>query len=75
MFSIAVPGEAGGAGGTLTDLAAALEQLAVALVPGPVLPTALAGLLVAPRLPGGCAATRPGRRPAHRWPSPWTPGR
>ena len=45
VFSIAVPGEAGGAGGTLTDLAAALEQLAVALVPGPVMPTVLAGLL------------------------------
>ena len=47
VFSIAVPGEAGGAGGALTDLAAALEQLAIALVPGPVLPTALAGLLLA----------------------------
>jgi 3-oxochol-4-en-24-oyl-CoA dehydrogenase len=47
VFSIAVPEAAGGAGGTLTDLAAALEQLAVALVPGPVMPTALAGLLLA----------------------------
>ena len=47
LFSIAVPEAAGGAGGTLTDLAAALEQLTVALVPGPVLPTALAGLLLA----------------------------
>ena len=46
MFSIAVPETAGGAGGTLTDLAAALEQVAVALVPGPVMPTALAGLLL-----------------------------
>ena len=45
VFSIAVPEAAGGAGGTLTDLAAALEQLAVALVPGPILPTALAALL------------------------------
>ena len=34
-------------GGTVTDLAAALEQLAGALVPGPVLPTALASLLLA----------------------------
>ena len=51
VFSIAVPEAAGGAGGTLTDLAAALEQLTVALVPGPVLPTALAGLLVATQLP------------------------
>jgi 3-oxochol-4-en-24-oyl-CoA dehydrogenase len=45
VFSIAVPEDAGGAGGTLTDLAAALEQLAIALVPGPVLPTVLAGAL------------------------------
>ena len=51
VFSIAVPEAAGGAGGTLTDLAAALEQLTIALVPGPVLPTALAGLLAASRLP------------------------
>jgi 3-oxochol-4-en-24-oyl-CoA dehydrogenase len=34
-------------GGTVTDLAAALEQLACALVPGPVLLTALATLLLA----------------------------
>ena len=34
-------------GGTVTDLAAALEQLADALAPGPVLPTALASLLLA----------------------------
>ena len=33
-------------GGTVTDLAAALEQLAGALAPGPVLPTALASLLL-----------------------------
>ena len=51
VFSIAVPGDAGGGGGTLADLAAALEQLAVALVPGPVLPTALAAVLAAPQLP------------------------
>ena len=34
-------------GGTVTDLATALEQLAFALAPGPVLPTALASLLLA----------------------------
>src|SRR5271166_1018494 len=33
--------------GTVIDLAAALEQLACALAPGPVLPTALASLLLA----------------------------
>jgi 3-oxochol-4-en-24-oyl-CoA dehydrogenase len=54
VFSIAVPEEAGGAGGTRTDLAAALEQLTVALVPGPVLPTVLAALLLTP---AGPAAT------------------
>ena len=46
IFSIALPAAAGGAGGTVTDLAAALEQLTCALVPGPVLPTLLAGLLL-----------------------------
>jgi alkylation response protein AidB-like acyl-CoA dehydrogenase len=46
IFSIAVPAEAGGAGGTVADLAAALEQLTIALVPGPVTPTVLAGLLL-----------------------------
>jgi 3-oxochol-4-en-24-oyl-CoA dehydrogenase len=51
VFSIAVPEAAGGAGGTVTDLAAALEQLTIALVPGPVLPTALAGPLAASQLP------------------------
>jgi hypothetical protein len=53
-------------GGTVTDLAAALEQLACALTPGPVLPTALASLLLArcgrPDLAGAtaCVALAPG---------------
>jgi alkylation response protein AidB-like acyl-CoA dehydrogenase len=46
VFSIAVPEAAGGAGGTVTDLAAALEMLSITLVPGPIMPTALAGLLL-----------------------------
>ena len=46
IFSIPIPGEAGGAGGTVTDLAAALEQITIALVPGPVTPTVLASLLL-----------------------------
>ena len=46
IFSIALPEAAGGDGGTVADLAAALEQLTVALAPGPVLPTLLAGLLL-----------------------------
>jgi 3-oxochol-4-en-24-oyl-CoA dehydrogenase len=36
----------GGGGGTVSDLAVALEQCADALVPGPLLPTVLAGLLL-----------------------------
>jgi 3-oxochol-4-en-24-oyl-CoA dehydrogenase len=46
IFSIALPGSAGGDGGTVADLAAALEQLTVALAPGPVMPALLAGLLL-----------------------------
>ncbi|MGE5133963.1 MAG: acyl-CoA dehydrogenase family protein [Gemmatimonadota bacterium] len=54
VFAIALPAAAGGAGGSVADLAAALEELTVALAPGPVLPTALAGLALAPHasLPG-----------------------
>jgi alkylation response protein AidB-like acyl-CoA dehydrogenase len=48
VFSIALPAEAGGAGGTVADLAAAVEQLTLSLVPGPVMPTVLAGLVLAP---------------------------
>ena len=53
-------------GGTVTDLAAALEQLACVLAPGPVLPSALASLLLArsgrPDLAGAtaCVALAPG---------------
>ena len=65
-----MPGEAGGAGGTLTDLAAALEQLAIALVPGPVMPTVLAGLLLTAaeprRSPPWPRASDRGRRPDRR---------
>ena len=50
-----MPAGAGGAGGTVADLAAALEQVGDALVPGPVLPTLLAGLILA-RLTGRPAA-------------------
>ncbi|TCO46751.1 acyl-CoA dehydrogenase [Actinocrispum wychmicini] len=42
-------------GGSVADLAAALEQTAAALVPGPVLPTVLTGLLLA-RSPDSPAA-------------------
>ena len=54
VFGIALPAAVGGDGGTVADLAAALEQLTLPLVPGPVLPTLLAGLVAAP-LAGGPA--------------------
>ncbi|MCL2581656.1 MAG: acyl-CoA dehydrogenase [Streptosporangiales bacterium] len=47
VFAIGRPDEAGGAGGTVADLAAALDELTVALAPGPVLPSVLAGLALA----------------------------
>ena len=47
FFGIGLPATAGGAGGTTVDLAAALAQAAACLIPGPVLPTALAGQLLA----------------------------
>ncbi|GAB3301851.1 acyl-CoA dehydrogenase family protein [Parasphingorhabdus pacifica] len=46
LFSIAVPGESGGAGAGIVDLATALEETASALVPGSVLPTCLASVLL-----------------------------
>ncbi|MEV0947489.1 acyl-CoA dehydrogenase [Rhodococcus sp. NPDC049939] len=45
-FSVAVPDEVGGSGAEIVDLAAMLEQAATELVPGPVLSTALAALVV-----------------------------
>jgi alkylation response protein AidB-like acyl-CoA dehydrogenase len=48
VFSIAVPGKLGGAGGSALDVAAALEAVTDALVPGPVLSTVLGGMLLAP---------------------------
>jgi alkylation response protein AidB-like acyl-CoA dehydrogenase len=48
VFAIALPDSVGGAGGTVADVAAALEELTLSLAPGPVLPTVLAGLALAP---------------------------
>ena len=89
IFSIALPAAVGGADGTVADLAAALEQVTAALVPGPVMPTLLAGLLLAGqpapgRLRNHCpprparharpaAPSWPRVRPARRWRS--RPGR
>ena len=47
VFSIAVPEHLGGAGGDALDLAAAFEEVTAALVPGPILPTLLATLVLA----------------------------
>ena len=46
LFGVAVEEQAGGAGGTVGDLCAMLEEAARALVPGPVATTALATLVV-----------------------------
>jgi alkylation response protein AidB-like acyl-CoA dehydrogenase len=47
VFGVAVPEDCGGAGGSIEDLCAMVEEAATALVPGPVATTALATLLVA----------------------------
>ncbi|GAA1966114.1 acyl-CoA dehydrogenase [Amycolatopsis minnesotensis] len=47
LFAAALPESVGGAGGDVTDLASGLEEVAAALVPGPVFGTALAGLALA----------------------------
>lgn len=47
VFSIALPEDVGGAGGGVADFASALEQTAEALVPGPILSTGMAGVLLA----------------------------
>lgn len=47
VFAVAVPEERGGAGGRIADVAAALERLADDLVPGPVVTTVLAALVLA----------------------------
>ena len=58
--------------GTVTDLAAALEQLASALTPGPVLPAVLASLLLARAgvqdQPGASVALTPGTLTGTRQP-------
>jgi alkylation response protein AidB-like acyl-CoA dehydrogenase len=46
VVGLAAPAEVGGSDGSLTDLAVALEQCAEACVPGPLLTTALAGMLL-----------------------------
>ena len=46
LFGVAVPEDRGGAGGSIEDLCAMVEEAAKALVPGPVVTTALATLAI-----------------------------
>lgn len=46
IFGVAIPEELGGAGGSIEDLCAMVEEAAKALVPGPVATTALATVLL-----------------------------
>ncbi len=46
IFGVAIPEESGGAGGSIEDLCAMVEEAAKALIPGPVATTALATLVV-----------------------------
>jgi 3-oxochol-4-en-24-oyl-CoA dehydrogenase len=55
LFGIALPATAGGADGSTVDLAAALAQLTESLVPGPVLPTQIAALVLRRCLDHGAA--------------------
>jgi len=55
VFAIGMPPAVGGAGGSVADLAAVLAQATESLVPGPVLPTQIAGLVLA-RCQGQAAA-------------------
>ena len=46
LFGVAIPEDLGGAGGSVADLCAMVDEAAAALIPGPVAPTAVAGLVV-----------------------------
>src|ERR1700758_5327640 len=46
IFGVAIPEDCGGAGGSIEDLCAMVEEAAKALVPGPVATTALATLII-----------------------------
>jgi 3-oxochol-4-en-24-oyl-CoA dehydrogenase len=73
VFSIALPTAVAGAGGTVADLAAALEQLTYSLIPGPVVPTMHGSLLLAacwicgPRWRRWTGSTRPARLRCGNW--------
>jgi alkylation response protein AidB-like acyl-CoA dehydrogenase len=46
IFGVALPEEHGGAGGTVDDLCAMIDEAAAAMVPGPVATTAMATLVI-----------------------------
>jgi alkylation response protein AidB-like acyl-CoA dehydrogenase len=46
IFGVALPDDVGGAGGTLDDLCAMIDEAAAAMVPGPIATTAVATLVV-----------------------------
>lgn len=60
LFGVAVSEDEGGAGGSISDLCAMVEEAAKALVPGPVATTALATLVVTD--PGVLGALMSGER-------------
>ena len=66
LAGIAVPEEQGGAGGSVADLAVALEAAASALVPGPLLGTAVASVVAGRPRRSGRVGGDAGRR--WRWP-------
>jgi alkylation response protein AidB-like acyl-CoA dehydrogenase len=60
LFGVAISEDSGGAGGSIEDLCAMVEEAAKALVPGPIATTALATLLVTD--PGLLSALASGER-------------
>ena len=46
IFGVALPEELGGAGGTVDDLCAMVDEAAAAMVPGPIATTAVATLVI-----------------------------
>ncbi|HKC28881.1 MAG TPA: acyl-CoA dehydrogenase [Jatrophihabitans sp.] len=62
VLGLAAPASVDGSGGTIADLAVALEECAAALVPGPLLSTVLAGVLLGEH--GAAKALATGERSA-----------
>ncbi len=64
IFGVALPEEAGGAGGTVDDLCAIVDEAAAAMVPGPIATTAVATLVVPSSQAGLLDALASGERTA-----------